>query len=608
MTVPPADRAEFLAPVDPAETARISARAGGRLFLAGLFLFALAASGCQRVGFTPTPPAAAPTPTIEGPVIPELVGAPPGPARVVPLPPLEVESVLDPILHSEVASDPRLEERVEFWVNFWTTRGASSFARYLERMALYEGLVERELTDRGLPASLKYLPIVESGYHDLAVSRVGATGLWQIMAPTASGLGLTVSAVVDDRRDPVASTRAALDYLQEMHGMFDSWFLALAAYNAGPGRIRGILRRSAPGRAVQDDALYLDLRAQFPAETREFVPRFLAAARLARSPEAYGFGRPDGVAPLAFDEVMVPDATSLDVVAWAAGVNESEVRALNPHYLRGFTPVGQPRAVRVPAGTASRFEVAYAQVPPSERISFMEHAVVRGETLGGISGRYGIRLADLQAANGNLDPRRLQVGQRLVIPIAGGRRDLPVRVAGSADAEVQDADPQESDLRAAGLRGPDRGPVSASAVGGATGGTGRDTEGDAVNGPTDPTDPVVEIAANVALEAAPSAEAGEAASRQRHRVAAGDNLWTLARRYGMTVADLERWNGLRGGETLRLGQELYLGPGLRTHTVSRGDTWGGLARRFGTTAGELARVNGRTPNQVIRVGEELRIP
>jgi membrane-bound lytic murein transglycosylase D len=606
VTVARVDDAEFPALAETAVTERIPGRARGRVVLAGLFLVALVASGCQRVGLSP-PPSVAPAPTIEGPVIPELVGAPPGPARAVPLPPLEVESALDPILHSAVASDPRLEERVEFWVNFWTTRGAGSFARYLERMALYEGLVERELADRGLPASLKYLPIVESGYHDLAVSRVGATGLWQIMAPTASGLGLTVSAVVDDRRDAVASTRAALDYLQEMYGMFDSWFLALAAYNAGPGRIRGILSRGAPGREVNDDALYLDLRARFPAETREFVPRFLAAARLAGNPEAHGFGRPVGVAPLAFDEVMVPDATSLDVVAWAAGVDESEIRALNPHYLRGFTPVGQPRAVRVPAGTANRFEIAYAQVPPSERISFMEHAVARGETLGGIAGRYGIRLADLQAANGNLNPRRLQVGQRLVIPIAGGRRELPVRMAEGAGVD-QEARVQAPDPGAAGLQGPAGGGGSAGAVDGATGDPGRVRGDDAVGGPTDPTSSAVPVMANLAAEAEPGAGGGEAASSRRHRVAAGDNLWALARRYGMTVADLERWNGLGGGGTLRVGQELYLGPGLRTHTVVRGDTWGGLARRFGTTAGELARVNGRTPSQVIRVGEQLRIP
>lgn len=535
-----------------------------RLALAGVLLLLMGMAGCQRVGVAP-PPVEAPIPQVGAPVIPERVGAPAGPIRATPLPPVEIGPSVDPILHSLVASDPRLEERVEFWVDFWTSRGAGHFARYLERKAMYEGLVERELLDRGLPLSLKYLPIVESGYHDVAVSRVGATGLWQLMAPTAGGLGLTVSGVVDERRDAVVSTRAALDYLQEMHGMFGSWFLALAAYNAGPGRIRGIVNRHAGDRELLDDALYLELRPHLPAETREFVPRFFAAARIARDPESHGFGRPTGVAPLAFDEVVVPDATSLDVVAWAAGVGEDEIRRLNPHYLRGYTPPGEARAVRVPPGAGPRFEVAYASLPPEERISWMEHVVARGETLGGIAGRFGVRLADLQAANGNLDPRRLQIGQRLVIPVAGGRR--PSAPGTTTVAAAAGETPEASGA-----------PVSPEAAGpGAAGSEG--TAGE---------------------DGAPAAH--------MHTVVPGDNLWSLARRYGVTVGELERWNGLSNGRTLRPGERLAVAAGARTHTVVRGDTWGGIAQRYGVSAAALAQANGRRTTQVIRVGEVLRIP
>ncbi|CAN5788805.1 hypothetical protein BH23GEM11_BH23GEM11_15280 [soil metagenome] len=555
---------------------------GRTLLLAG-GAAAIAVAGCQRVATGP-PPAPAPTPTVGAPVIPDMVGARPGPASAVPIPPIKVDSEIDPILHSLVASDPLLEERVAFWVDFWTSRGAGHFSRYLERMALYEGLVERELADRGLPLSLKYLPIVESGYHDVAVSRVGATGLWQLMAPTAGGLGLTVNAVVDDRRDAIASTRAALDYLQEMHGLFDSWFLALAAYNAGPGRIRGIVSRNAPGRDVLDDAAYMELRPHLPAETREFVPRFLAASRIARNPEDYGFGRPDGIAALAFDEVQVPDATSLDVVAWAAGVEEAVIRGLNPHYLRGFTPVGEARAVRIPAGHAARFEVAYAALPPEERISFMEHTVARGETLGGISGRYGIRLADLQAANGNIDPRRLQVGQRLVVPVAGGRGGPTTQVA-AAPTPPDPVDPlpdaPEPQARAAAA--------------------------------SNATAPLAQVEVPENLPAAGTTtdgagEAGGAGEPRVHVVRPGENLSALARRYGVSVAELERWNTRRPGQVLRIGDELNVGPGVRTHRVVRGDTWAALARRFDVSAAELAQANGRTTRQVIRVGETLRIP
>jgi membrane-bound lytic murein transglycosylase D len=579
-----------------------------RRLVGGLLLVVMAA-GCQRVGVV-EPPVQAPVPQVSGPAIPELVGARPGPVRATPLPPVEVEPGVDAILHSLVASDPRLQERVDFWVDFWSTRGAGHFARYLERMALYEGLVERELLDRGLPLSLKYLPIVESGYHDVAVSRVGATGLWQLMAPTAGGLGLTVSAVVDERRDAVASTRAALDYLQEMHGMFDSWFLALAAYNAGPGRIRGIVNRQAPDREVLDDRLYLELRSHLPAETREFVPRFFAAARIARDPEAHGFGRPVGVAPLAFDEVVVPDATSLDVVAWAAGVEEAEVRRLNPHYLRGFTPQGQARSVRVPAGTGARFEVAYASLPPEERISYQEHVVARGETLGGIAGRFGVRVADLQAANGNVDPRRLQIGQRLVIPVAGGRRPSTpaptVTVAEASPAPAPAAAPAPADAPApdAPARAPEPSPTAAAGA----------PEPPPTAAAEPPVRTEVEPAVEPVVDEASPASGGAsvngagAAPPRMHTVASGDNLWSLARRYGVTVAQLERWNGLSSGRTLRPGERLAVSEGARTHTVVRGDTWGTLARRYGVSTSALAQANGRSTSQVIRVGEELRIP
>jgi membrane-bound lytic murein transglycosylase D len=566
---------------------------GGRTLL--VFLALLSMGACQRVGWDgpATPSPADLPPVVRQPSVPELEGGQPGPVRVLPRTPLEWDDV-DPILHSVVARDPRLQERVEYWIHFWTTRGAGHFSRYLERMAVYEGVVDRELTDRGLPLSLRYLPVVESGYHHAIVSRAGATGLWQLMTPTARGLGLSVSPLVDDRRDPLTSTRAALDYLQELYGMFDSWFLALAAYNAGPGRVGGVLGRHAPSEELPGDEVYLRVRPHLPAETREFVPRFFAAAMLASNPEAFGFAVPQGIQPMAFDEVMVPDATSLDVVAVAAGVEEDAIRALNPHYLRGFTPPGEARTVRVPPGRGELFVTNYALIPPEERVSFMEHVVARGETLGQIAGRYRVPLRDLSASNGNVDPRRLQIGQRLVIPVAGGRPAAASRVMASAPVPSQAATPApasaESDVAA-----------SVSQAGEMESGVADASEVPSASPASASPAPVSPALAPVP---APAPEA------RRHRVSSGDNLWTLARSYGVTVEDLRRWNGLSSSSVLRPGQELAVGtgPGPTQHRVSRGDTWGGLAQRYGVSTADLARVNGRTPRDVIRVGETLLIP
>jgi membrane-bound lytic murein transglycosylase D len=560
-------------------------RSGGlpvALRLAPILALVLA-GGCQRVGLGPAPgEAPAPLEPRVTVTAPEAEMPAPAPVRGAAIPAIEVDAGLDPILHSVVSQDPRLEERIEFWVDFWSTRGSGHFQVYLERMAIYEAWVEAELDARGLPRSLKYLPIVESGYHEIIASRVGATGLWQLMAPTARELGLTVGALVDDRRDPLASTRAALDYLETMHGMFGSWFLALAAYNAGPGRIRGIVTRHAPGQDPLTDLDYLELRPHLPAETREFVPRFFAAARIARDPERYGFERHAPHAVLAWEEVMVPDATSLDVVAWAAGVPEDEVRALNRHYLRGFTPNGEPRVVRIPTGAGDRFRWAYDLVPPEYRISFLEHAVARGETLGGIAGRYGVRLAELQAANPGVDARRLQIGQRLVVPVAGAGGSIATRMAAIEAARFAGSLPVEEEAQAA-LQ-----PETLDAGPG----------GPAENGPVTGVGPIPAV----------EPEADEAGTMRIHRVVRGENLSVIARAHGVSVAELQRWNGLSPSAVLRVGDELAVGNGVRTHTVVRGDTWGALARRYGTTAAELARLNGKTSSDVIRVGETLRIP
>lgn len=325
----------------------------------------------------------------------------------------------DEILDSPAASDSTFTERVEHWVRFWSGQEGEWFPVYLERMSAYEELVDRVLAREGLPASLRYLPVIESGYSPGAVSRASAVGLWQFMAPTARGFGMAVSPVVDERRDPVKSTAAAARYLGELRERFGSWFLALAAYNGGPNRVERLLRRHAPG-AEPSDSLYFVIGPHLPRETRAFVARFFAAVRVARDPEAYGVRAPERLAPFGFDEVTVPDATSLDVVAGAAGVPEEEVVALNPQLVRRVTPRGRPATVRLPEGTGHRFELAYALIPPDERVTVTEHVVARGETLWEIARLYGIRLAELRGANPDVDPRRLRPGRRLLVPLVRG--------------------------------------------------------------------------------------------------------------------------------------------------------------------------------------------
>ncbi len=306
--------------------------------------------------------------------------------------------------------------RVDRWIEFWTGAGAGEFNIFLTRLERFRGIVEPELLSRGLPPSLIALPIIESGYLPSASSGAGAVGLWQFMAPTARSMGLSVGSIVDERRDPVRATPLALDFLVELHERFDSWFVTLAAYNAGPARIEGILRRHAP-LVARSDSLYVALRPQLPRETRDFVPKLIAAFTLASNPRRYGLSTGE-VEPFRFEEVAVPDATSVDVMARVAEVPQTLIEALNPQLLRGFTPAGQATIVRVPIGTGEVFAANYARLPEQERITFLEHRVVAGETFSHIARRYGVGVTALKDANPRIQPRRLQIGQWVIVPRA----------------------------------------------------------------------------------------------------------------------------------------------------------------------------------------------
>lgn len=341
---------------------------------------------------------------------------------------------VDPILDSPWALEPDMEARVQRWIESFQGREAEVFGTTLARMGRYEEMVSEELRAAGLPRSLLFLPIVESWYNPNAVSWVGAAGLWQFMPPTARGMGLTVDRLIDERRDPYRATPLALRYLAELHGRFDSWFLALAAYNGGPGRMNRILRQY----GTEDeghDGLFLEILDQLPRETRNFVPRFLAAARIGMDPEAYGFSGISADTPLEFDEVRVPDATSLDVVAEASGVDQATLEVLNPQLLRGLTPAGTQTVLRLPPGTGLQFEEAYALIPPEERVTFLEHRVAQGETLTHIARRYGVTVDDLRATNPRVEPRRMQIGQRVVVPKAPSVRE---RLRGGGGSERAD--------------------------------------------------------------------------------------------------------------------------------------------------------------------------
>jgi len=331
-----------------------------------------------------------------------------------------VEVHIDPILSSPVLRDPDFEEAVASWIDYWRVSASPWFEDFLGRMGSFEPMVDSAIAAENLPPSLRYLPFIESGYNPRAASRARAVGMWQFMEDTAEGLGMEVSPLIDQRRDPERSTAAAISFLGKLHAEFGSWFFALAAYNSGPNRVRRILRTYASG-AQPSDSLFWALRRRFPAETRDFVPKLIGAIVVARDPGSHGYDAPMA-GPFRFDRVTVPDATTLDVVARAASVPQGEIERLNPEYVRGMTPPGRRSELRVPEGLGPAFKAAYALIPPEERVTFLEHRVVAGETLSHIARRYGVRVSDIEAANPGVRPRYLKIGALLTVPVAPSAR------------------------------------------------------------------------------------------------------------------------------------------------------------------------------------------
>jgi membrane-bound lytic murein transglycosylase D len=178
--------------------------------------------------------------------------------------------------------------RVDSWIKRFTTSQRSSMTVYLDRMDKYERMISSELAERDMPQSLIYLAMIESGFNPTARSPVKASGLWQFMGGTARQMGLTVNRRVDERNNPQRSTEAALKYLAYLHDRFGSWYLAAAAYNSGEGTVSKALKR-VTGKTKGTDADFYRISARLPRETREYVPKLIAAARIGRNPSRYGF-------------------------------------------------------------------------------------------------------------------------------------------------------------------------------------------------------------------------------------------------------------------------------------------------------------------------------
>jgi membrane-bound lytic murein transglycosylase D len=314
--------------------------------------------------------------------------------------------------------------RVQYYIDFFRGPARDRFGIWLGRLPRYEGMIRAQLARYGVPDDFVYLAMIESGYSNTATSRARAVGMWQFIAGTGRTYGLSQDVWLDERRDPFLATEAAARHLADLNETFGSWYLAAAAYNAGEGRVTRGLRRLPAAASENGDSSFFALsdRRYLRPETRDYVPKLIAAALIAKDPARYGFDSVPRLEPLRFDEVLVTAATGVDVLARLADTTPAALIELNPHFVRGVTPPERSVVVRVPAGTGPTVARRWADLPANERVTFLTHRVAKGETLSGIAQRYRISTTVLQAANPRAKARSLRVGLELLVPLSPGAR------------------------------------------------------------------------------------------------------------------------------------------------------------------------------------------
>lgn len=383
-------------------------------------------------------------------------------------------------------------DEVAQYLAFFQGSGRRWFARWLERSHRYIPLFREILREHEVPEDLVYLAMIESGFVMHARSWAAAVGPWQFIEPTGRRFGLDANFWVDERRDPVKATHAAAQFLKRLHAAWGDWYLAWAGYNAGPGRVSKAI-------AKYETTDFWELARTsdaFRKETQHYVPKLIAAALIAKHPEQFGFFDLQPQLPLEWETVEIPDATDLSVIARCAQVPVEEIVSLNPELKQWATPPvlpgRAPYQLRLPRGTSELFVAAYAEVPPRERFTFRSYVVQKGDTLGAIALMFSTNTAELMRANRIKSPRSLQIGQELMIPIPPGA-----------------APRQQASAKAVASRGS----------------TAR-------------------------------ASAARTSNATHHTLRRGETLGHMAIRYGSSIRDLMRWNGIDDVTKIQAGQRL----------------------------------------------------
>lgn len=448
----------------------------------------------------------------------------------------------------EMPFNPVVKEHIKLYVEKRRSLIETMLGLSLYYMPIFEEALERE----GLPLELKNLPIIESSLNPNAVSRSGATGLWQFMLPTARGLGMEISTLVDERRDPITASANAAKYLKQLYGIYNDWSLAIAAYNCGPGNVNRALVRA--GATPEDPKDFWEIYYHLPNETRGYVPGFIAATYAMNYYADHGISPALAKRPILTDTVHISERLHFNSISNVLNIPVDELRVLNPQYRKDIIPGDiKPYALRLPSQMIYNFlmnldsirnasqeyaprsvvRVGDASDNISEDGMYREiikwHKVRRGETIGKIAKKYGVTISQIKKWNG-LRSNTIKRGAKLKII----ERELLPQV--TKDPEPKEKKKPQSNAVEIVIDTAQTAPVDTIVA----------TPSDTVPTQTE-----------IIVPSEPEQTPVQADEPVYHRVSKGESLFRIAKQYGVTIDAIKEANGLSSTK-LSIGQKLII--------------------------------------------------
>ena len=411
---------------------------------------------------------------------------------------------------------------VEKWIGYFQGKGRGHMERYLARSARYEKLMKKVLRDNKLPEDLFYIALIESGFSARATSHASAVGYWQFIRGTGKRYGLEINKFVDERRDPEIATQAAADYFKALYSMFGSWYLSMASYNVGEGKVKREVNR-----LDTRDFWEIAKKKRLPRETVNYIPKYLAARLIAKDPDKYGFGEIDYLPPIEFDTVKLTEPLNLRIMSEKMSLNYEDFKALNPKFKGEIATLSNNvLSIRIPVGTTDVAKLA-ANESKVDKVEFVadagdtqEYRIRRGDSLHTIARKFRTTVAYLRDLNDIPRKKRLKVGSRISVP------DRTSRVAKSnyktpapATATVSSAD---SKVESKSSASPTMATGTASA---------------------EKTEATVSVQDGIS---------------KFYIVQSGDSLFSIAMKYNTTVDSLKKLNAIRRGRILKVGAKIRL--------------------------------------------------